>query len=291
MSRRKPPQDDSLELLLDTICNMFGGVIFIAIFMAMLAGKAPATASSDATDAPSRASILAAQVLRMQAILQTTEETVAVARDGAEAVKDSIELIDRQIEEAKARLARLRETQSQIAAKGQDVSQLKGDAATRLAELREESQRLAELVEQENRARRSDARLPVKHRSNLRGFPVVLKGNRLYEVYTISPTGEYRFNAADIEAQDQGERTLVTPVAGGGYVVDSGLSRSTRWNATIAKLDPTKRALDIGLFPDSFETFHRLREAATKAGFSYNVTLFEHDRKVYLLPMSEFPVQ
>ena len=36
MSRRRSRKQDSLELLLDTICNTFGGVLFIAILVVML---------------------------------------------------------------------------------------------------------------------------------------------------------------------------------------------------------------------------------------------------------------
>ena len=36
MSRRRAAKQDSLELLLDTICNTFGGVLFIAILVVML---------------------------------------------------------------------------------------------------------------------------------------------------------------------------------------------------------------------------------------------------------------
>jgi hypothetical protein len=35
-SRRELAHADSLEMLLDTICNVFGGIIFIAILVALL---------------------------------------------------------------------------------------------------------------------------------------------------------------------------------------------------------------------------------------------------------------
>src|SRR5215212_9991705 len=36
MSRRRRHQPDSLELLLDTMCNTFGGIIMIALLIALL---------------------------------------------------------------------------------------------------------------------------------------------------------------------------------------------------------------------------------------------------------------
>ncbi len=53
MSRRQMiSSDDSLELLLDTICNTFGAVIFISILASILAqNSAPESASPEETSA------------------------------------------------------------------------------------------------------------------------------------------------------------------------------------------------------------------------------------------------
>ena len=37
MTRRQVQQGDSLEMLLDTMCNTFGGIILIALLIALLA--------------------------------------------------------------------------------------------------------------------------------------------------------------------------------------------------------------------------------------------------------------
>lgn len=290
MRRRRHGEDDSLELLLDTICNMFGGVIFIAILMAILAGKSGVT-SSAAAGGPSRASILAAEVQDMKELVRQSEETLAVAtEDGA--IEESLKTIEEKIAEAKRRLEELREAQAQLAEKGKDTSNVKGNAAGRLADLKEESRRLADFIEREVGARRSDARLPVKHRSNLIGFPVILRGNILYEVYSINSSNDQEYNSADVSWEKLKDATRIDPRVGrGGYPVDIEFSRSARWIATIGKLDPRKRAFDVGLYPDSFEAFHRFREAATRTGFSYNVTLFAPGMPVHLFPTDEFPVQ
>src|SRR5215218_10279424 len=47
MSRRRRHQPDSLELLLDTMCNTFGGIIMIALLIALLSRDA---SSENATD-------------------------------------------------------------------------------------------------------------------------------------------------------------------------------------------------------------------------------------------------
>src|SRR5215218_408098 len=45
MSRRRRHQPDSLELLLDTMCNTFGGIIMIALLIALLSRDTDADAN------------------------------------------------------------------------------------------------------------------------------------------------------------------------------------------------------------------------------------------------------
>ena len=76
MSRRRAVKQDSLELLLDTICNTFGGVLFIAIMVVMLlqnAGQGPETVvpapSPEELEARTeQLATLSAEVLRQQQI-------------------------------------------------------------------------------------------------------------------------------------------------------------------------------------------------------------------------------
>ena len=39
MSRKAAPVGDSLDLLLDTICNTFGGILFIAMLVVILTSQ------------------------------------------------------------------------------------------------------------------------------------------------------------------------------------------------------------------------------------------------------------
>src|SRR4051812_32206585 len=65
MSRRRREQPDSLELLLDTMCNTFGGIIMIALLIALL------SRDPSQSDAAQRAENVQRQV---QSIAQQTTE-------------------------------------------------------------------------------------------------------------------------------------------------------------------------------------------------------------------------
>ena len=67
MSRRRASRQDSLELLLDTICNTFGGVLFIAILVVLLlqqTGGSPDVPSSVVASPVELQSL----VIRMEAV-------------------------------------------------------------------------------------------------------------------------------------------------------------------------------------------------------------------------------
>jgi hypothetical protein len=62
---------DSLEMLLDTMCNMLGGVIFIALMVALLAQKTPPPTTQDYEKQSAELSNELADVNRSNAWLQT----------------------------------------------------------------------------------------------------------------------------------------------------------------------------------------------------------------------------
>src|SRR5687768_3661347 len=68
MSRKSSASSDSLDLLLDTICNTFGGVLFIAMLVIILlnmsgekAASVPATPDAQAQLAAAQAEMVRAQ--------------------------------------------------------------------------------------------------------------------------------------------------------------------------------------------------------------------------------------
>ena len=65
MSRRRRSDDSSLELLLDTICNTFGGVLFLAMLVSLLLQATRNQAAPSAADQPPKPAISKADVIRL----------------------------------------------------------------------------------------------------------------------------------------------------------------------------------------------------------------------------------
>lgn len=112
--RRQRPQDSSLELLLDTITNTFGGILFIAILVALLLQTSapedhPAGAAGQEPMSPAEIAALEVRIEDLQDRVTRLQEAVGPldSHDGPMAAAA------RRVAELLARLARTVEEQAQ----------------------------------------------------------------------------------------------------------------------------------------------------------------------------------
>ncbi len=77
MSRRQRDDSDSFDLFLDTICNTFGGNVFLAILVALLAKVRSGTDSPDGPPPASPAAVRAAELKLQQITVNWSEPTLA----------------------------------------------------------------------------------------------------------------------------------------------------------------------------------------------------------------------
>ena len=84
MSRHRGAADESsLELLLDTICNTFGGVLFISILVVILVNM-----SSEAVSTTPPDEISQSELIQMETQLQQSQERMQKLRRAIELQKD-----------------------------------------------------------------------------------------------------------------------------------------------------------------------------------------------------------
>jgi hypothetical protein len=88
--RRRQADDSggSLELLLDTICNTFGAIIFLALLMTVLLSSTTRTASRDT--AGTRPAVSAADLTRLRAKVSSLEGEVGEVRQMLEDYRSSV---------------------------------------------------------------------------------------------------------------------------------------------------------------------------------------------------------
>jgi hypothetical protein len=276
---------DSLDLLLDTMCNTFGGIIMIAILVALLAQKSPSPivpaerARSEMTErrlANAETELAAARALRAQLevtaspaladranerqrladalrVAQTTADAQAsqTAQSAAMKSADPGKILADLAAKSAAQERRASDVQNALAAQSQNSERLR----TRLAEL-------ATQIEKEFDTRTKQLRLP-KERAKTKGpFNVILKFGRAYPL--TDSRGER--NVKSIEWSERLSSHRARPIVGSG---DDAASLTRLFQA----LTREEVYVAFYVYPDAFETFAAAREAAANAGLDYGLEI------------------
>jgi hypothetical protein len=294
--RRVRSDDSSLELLLDTITNTFGGVLFLAILVAlMLRTSAPAgRRAGDESTAPMSAEERASLKIKVAAArddLVSAQEELQAARTngrGAEspAVDESQSLIDAIARAVDERANAVTETADyqERAASAEEQTRLEAESLARIRErLRDAEKARDEAAEAAAALTRSRLDLETAEQRPtidvVAGFPTLrgtekrqvglyLRFGRLYMMHAwrngerLGPNTEHFFVAP-------GEPPVAVPRPGAGVVVtDATIRDSVR--RMLADFPPRDWAVAAVLFGDSHEHFQLLRKALVESGYEYN---------------------
>lgn len=289
MRRRRRDNLDSLELLLDTVCNMFGGVIFIAILLALLAGRSGDTDSSASMPSQERSS-LRAEVERIEASLAT----VMGMGTGDGTLDAEVAALISETAQAEERLQRARAQMSRLAVAGQSVADRLKEAASRQRELQGAITELDSRITEEQRRRVSAARLPVTKATAKIPIHIVLRKTHAFEIYRNDGRGGYLEQPLDVEVRKDGSGGAVHRVRlkdSGGFVVDDRLRTSARWRSILGRISPDEHFLYLMVYPSGYSAFRELRDAALRDGFEYDLILLQENEQIILSPGSNFRTQ
>lgn len=288
MRRRMNLNGDSLELLLDTICNTFGGVLFIAILLVVLLQLAPAVTESEPVEASASAarSLAASRQQRseLQLALQHQQELLT-------------QLVSPQLQNSLAEMATL---QNQVGDAQQQVTELEAANARTVAQLAKDAEEAATLASQVETARQQVAalrtqlnadrdshteqiQLPTEHLEFGKGeVGLILRYGRLYVWHRWSPTGErLGLNTEEfVVIEDSSKGLVVRPKPGGGLPIDRRDSTREQIEQRLKQFRPTQKVLALVVRPDSFAEYRVVREVAARLGFEYRLMPCDNDSPV-----------
>jgi hypothetical protein len=296
MSKRDSGESDSLELLLDTICNMFGGVLFIAMLLAVLTGvKGEGIAKSEGVGSIAEASDLRARLIQLEHEVPRLEAAVLNLRSRQPTESMNIGAIsarlDEDLEQAVSRLAKARETLESLESRNRDFDSQLSAAADQSSLIKRSNDELKELIASEQKSKIADARLPVTRRTEKFPLQLILKNGRIYEVYRFDPENGITVNTADVTSKAIGDKSLITPRSDAGFPPTSNLARHPRWRSIVAHRPANKYFLYVMVYPDSFDVFRSLRVESMRAGYEYELVILPPAQQVILAPANEFTTQ
>jgi hypothetical protein len=287
-SRRRPSAPDSLELLLDTICNTFGGVLFMAILIAVLirtSGKLVQTSPSPTSQPKRSAADLLKARSELTRALAEQDALIAATRAQRDIVKKfASPEVKRELQNRNDRDARkqalqqkfaeaveqLGDTEARIEEAEQDLATLAAktkDAAIELAAAQKE-------LQEEIESRTQASKLPRLRPSTKEEIPLVLRFGRLYVWHEYDARG----NRVGINRQDMAvvgdpaaEELELVPKPFAGLPIVAGDQIQRLVTARLSQFLPESAYLAIVVYPDSFDDFQLLKKICVEAGYEYRL--------------------
>ena len=278
MSRRRRQQLDSLELLLDTMCNTFGGIIMIALLIALLSRDTDADAS-------------AAQLFRKQ-LEQVQERTSEAERLQKQLLKEpdtnvvkAVALLkerdelQRKIAEQQRAIESNSVAQANIAATN-DPGQL--DRLVTLKRAQEkEAKELEEQIRRETQARQRQLRLPKERVTGKRTFYFITRFGKIYPVHLMREgRRELNYQTLDWTSAAQGESA--TPRR------EAGVDLQT-FARLLNEVPGQTYSIHFLTYNDSFPLFLAARQVPLARGYDTGWEFLSEDKPVVFSSRGEAP--
>jgi hypothetical protein len=282
MSKRKKPPSSSLELLLDTICNTLGGVLFLAILVSLML-----RASSPLRVVAISAESLQEEILgleKQQADTTTRLESLRQAAAGQERIAEQFATPDmakaltayRELREERdglisnraSRLAQIARSQGEILhlmerQKSLDEAMVAAGTRVREAEV---------AIRSELGTRAQTARLPRLRMTNKREIGLIVRYGRVYFWHRYDRFGNRLGLNTDefVIVEDHGPdlETIPKPYAG---LPIGDLHARTALAVQLREFDNRRHYLALVVWEDSFDVFQLLKKVVVDLGFEYRL--------------------
>jgi hypothetical protein len=301
MRRRLGAASDSgsLELLLDTLCNVFGGIVLIACLLAILPRQSnpPLLPSQPAqsellerrlANARVEAERLAAEIKRLSA-------SVDPALAQLQAKRDSLRELEKQLEEEsherdlketgdaeiKALLARgdpdsLKEALSEMKQRLSKSEGIDSAAADKVTFLEQRIAKLSSEAESLAKGRFQAVRFPRERNPSADPFPIILRYGAVYPLQI----GKQMLSNPSLRMEPGPDASSVEaiPLEGKG---SKNPGEDEVILATLKQAASKRLYATIYLYPDSHDAFVDLQQVIGNAGISYGLEFIPLNRKLF----------
>ncbi len=279
--RRSKPQSSSLDLFLDTICNAFGGIMFLSILISVLLqfrGNHSAGEVDQPTISESESQLIEEQIAKLQSERTQLAATIT-ALEKSMVGEDQTEVLELQTQLAQGEKKREQTVGQQIA-----MSKHLSDVE---AEVREQQHGLQELDENLTVAKASlvdktnavDAALnSIEQKTELPKVRATSKGNLLFlmrygKLYLVTdvtnPIGTGYYSAHVSEKTSLGV-TRIKPRPNAGWDMSRPVDVS-EFERLVASSPTSSTFFSCAVWPDSFEQFAVVKEALLRLGYDYQL--------------------
>jgi hypothetical protein len=305
MRRQRQTSQDSLELLLDTLCNVFGGIILITCLLALMNNR-KTDDSKQPTQGKGRGQLVEQRLLVANSELQRLKE-LEVKLNKSDDVDARLLAAERiELEKTLERLRKDKVTEpvnkeAMVIDPGEEIAKLRSKveaAEAKLAEAASEESALkakaTELVTsienikkkigEKQQARTQKLRFPKEKMQSKPPWHLIIKNGEIYPIHLPSG-GAFK----GVEIQDLGDNShKVTAVAGEGLDVRSDREQILSLFGQVAGAG---QYLSIIIHRDdqSFETFKSLKDMIFSQKIDYGLMVHEDQRPIQFSATGTLP--
>jgi hypothetical protein len=239
--KRGLKNQDSTGLLLDTVTNAFGGIILIALLIAL-------TASSRIDGLKREAD---------QARNETRARAVAEAK---KTLQDLIKILEgKEVSEAVAKgIERLKGLLGQHERRGSLIEE-----RDRQKDVVADQERQIENQRRQAQFAVHDLRLPAQKVSSMTPIPIIIRNGKAFPCLKVGDKGKLEINKAAVKFSRGKSGAKAEIVDSGGLLDDNALA------AYLSGLDSSKHYPTYVVYEDSFEKFDEFKRITTSKNFYF----------------------
>ena len=288
MKRRRTMNGDSMELLLDTVCSMFGAITLIAILVGLLANTGSsnspakhagaemtrrriATAEADLSDAEAlkerlpkpdggRMATSVIEKRRMEdALKEARIDEVRAAGD----LQDSANEQGANLDRAWKKLEEDRKAMERRVVEESDAIQAQEENAQRL---QSRIKAVVGQIEREKESRVVKLRFPREREKTKQPYPIICKFGRIYPVHDAA--AQENTKMIKWVNEDQGRVSL--PIESEGWSPEKD---EPAINEMLRGVSSKDFYVIFIVFPDSFDAYHGLRDRVAAAKLDFGLSI------------------
>lgn len=288
---RREPENSSFELFLDTICNTFGGIVFLAILLALMiqtravVKSEPSAGEQMLSPDETREYVLKFEALsakhaQVQAALQAMP---ASSSNGQWSEFQELDTKQKQLNDAISDLVQELSVQSselaEMAANNAATRESHQKLPDELSGMRNQLKALEIEYVSTLDAKVETLRLPRSRSSAAPSIVLLVQGERVYLAYRPSLLGSgFHLDHIDVTKQaDSG--TLLSPRAGAGWSLDA----PNEYREVLQTINHAGRAgqiVTIAIWPDAYDRFGPLREHMIEKGIHYQLWVQDDNERL-----------
>jgi chromosome segregation ATPase len=276
-----------LDLFLDTICNAFGGLLFLAILLTLLvqmrssdnSGNSPQVISAveyeklalEVRTTERRRNELAAQVSKLKQVAN------AMATGAVQQQTVDVEELQKKIDQLMAQIQSDTKQVEQMLREMREIREQMANLEVELPRAREDLANAQNRLSENLKSREQSVEAPVERITMKAPICLLMRYNRIYLVF--SDVQSQNINHEHVEDLSQGKSVVVKPKSGSGWetATEVGLSRLRDFLAQASSADSF---CSIAVWPDSYGSFEKIKKIMIDKGFNYQLIPLSTEERV-----------